>query len=55
MKIIIFVKYNHLENLYKFLGGGERGTIEWYQERPGMGRYFMVSLDYNDFVNLDDK
>ena len=55
MKIIIFVRHDHLENLYGFLGGGERKTIKWHQERPGLGHYFMVSLDYNDFVKLDDK
>jgi len=54
MKITIFVKYAHLEDLYTFIGGGERKTIEWHQERPGMGFYVMVSLDYNDFINLDE-
>jgi len=56
MKVIIYVKYTHLENLYKFLGGdNESGTIEWYQERPGMSTYYMVTIDYNDFVKLDDR
>ena len=58
MKITIYVKHSHLDNLYKFLGyevSDVRGPIEWYQERPGLGRYFMVTIDYNDFVKLDDR
>jgi len=56
MKITIYVRHNHLENLYKFLGGeDEVDTIEWYHDRPGMSRYYMVTIDYNDFVKLDDR
>ncbi len=56
MKILIFVNFKHLETLHKFIGGsGKESTIEWYHDRPGLGRFFMVSLDYNDFVKLDDR
>ena len=54
MKITIYVRYEHLERLYNFLSGLERDTIEWYHDRPGNGRFLMVTIDYNDFVNLDD-
>ena len=53
MKITIYVRYNHLENLYKFLNGeNEVGVIEWYHDRPSASPYYMVTIDYNDFVNL---
>ncbi len=58
MKITIYVRDNHLETLYKFLGdevNEVRKSIEWYHDRPGFGRYFMVTIDYNDFIKLDNK
>lgn len=55
MKITIYVNYEHLERLYNFISGQKLYYIEWYHDRPSFGRYFMVSIDYNDFVNLDNK
>ncbi len=55
MKITIYVKYEHLENMHKFLSGKEHDSIEWYHDRPGMGRFIIITIDYSDFVNLDDK
>ena len=57
MQITIYVRHNHLENLYKFLGGDDDSDkiIEWYHDRPGLSRYYMVTIDYNDFVKLDDR
>jgi hypothetical protein len=58
MKITIYVKEKHLENLYRFLNGSELETIDWYHNRPGQlstGHCFMVTLDYCDFVKLNDR
>ena len=58
MKITIYVKETHLENLYRFLNGSELGTIEWYHNRPGLlsaGVCLMVTLDYYDYIKLIDR
>jgi len=57
MKITIYVRHNHLDNLYKFLRGEASNTdIEWYNNKPNIFIYcYMVTIDYNDFVKLDDK
>jgi hypothetical protein len=56
MKITIYVRHNHLDSLYKFLRGESSNVgIEWYQYPPSITNYFMVTIDYNDFVKLDDK
>lgn len=55
MKVIIYVQESTIDNLYKFIGGGERGEIIWYHDRPGRGVFFMISIDYNDFQKLLDK
>ena len=52
MTITIYVRDNHLERLYKFIGGDEYKTIEYHQERPGLGLYYMVTIDYNDFIKF---
>jgi len=58
MKITIYVLDNHLETLYKFLSVDDyevRGPINWHHDRPGLDRYFMVTIDYNDYIKLDDR
>ncbi len=58
MKITIYVPKTDLENLYKFLNGenNDVGSITWYREMPGgYAEAFAITIDYNDFVNLDDK
>jgi hypothetical protein len=52
MKITIYVRDLHLEALHKFISGGEQEFIEWHHDRPGLGRFLMVTIDYNDFINL---
>jgi hypothetical protein len=54
MKITIYVNEKYLENLYKFLGDGQERPIEWYHDRPGIGVYYMVTIDYNDFVRMEE-
>ena len=58
MKITIYVQENHLETLYKFLGDHvdeTKGVIEWYHNRPGVLRYFMVTIDYNEYLKLENR
>jgi hypothetical protein len=58
MKITIYVLDSHIDTLYKYLGyeiSDITGPIEWYHDRPGNSRYFMVTIDYNDFIKLDDR
>lgn len=58
MKITIYVLDNHLETLYQLLSVDDyevRGPIKWYHDRPGLDRYFMVTIDYNDYLKLDDR
>jgi len=55
MKITIYVRDKHLERLYKFIKTKEKnGFIKWFHDRPGIGVYYMVTISYNDFVELND-
>lgn len=56
MKITIYVKYTNLKRLYKFLHGENKtDNIEWYHDRPTKLRFIKVTIDYDDFVKLDDR
>lgn len=54
MKITIYVKGRDIENLHNFLKDDEKRNIEWYNDRPRMGYYLMVTISYDDFIKLDD-
>lgn len=56
MKLNIFVHEQYLENLFMFLSDGVERPIEWHHDRPHhlQGVFYMVCIDYDDFVRLND-
>lgn len=57
MKITIYVHEDYLESMCDFTNYAQpKGKIEWYHDRPNHleGRFYMVTISYNDYVRLKD-